>query len=97
MRATCMAATDTTVTARKPSVLVGVLAATIVAAVTLFIATFELSMADFPLVQLRSAIQQHLRPPVTRQGLKIVFSHATDHTGCRGACLAAERCFGGEK
>ncbi|WP_210453808.1 allose kinase [Pantoea ananatis] len=56
-----------------------------------------LSMADFPLVQLRSAIQQHLRPPVTRRGLKIVFSHATDHTGCRGACLAAERCFGGEK
>jgi hypothetical protein len=48
MRATRMAATDTTMAAAKPSVRTGVLAATIVALVTLFIATFELSMADFP-------------------------------------------------
>jgi hypothetical protein len=48
MRATRMAATDTTIAAAKPSVRAGVLAATIVAGVTLFIATFELSMADFP-------------------------------------------------
>ncbi len=53
-----------------------------------------LAMADFPLAQLRSQIQQHLRPPVTREGLKIIFSHSTDYTGCRGACLAAERLFG---
>jgi hypothetical protein len=48
MRATRMAATDTTIAAAKPSVRAGVLAATIVAGLTLFIATFELSMADFP-------------------------------------------------
>ncbi|GAB7195817.1 hypothetical protein OS11_20900 [Dickeya oryzae] len=53
-----------------------------------------LSMADFPLQQLRSRLMQHLRPPVTRHGLKLVVSAATDHTGCRGACLAAERYFG---
>ena len=35
-------------TASPPSVRAGVLAATVVALVTLFIATFELSMADFP-------------------------------------------------
>ncbi|KAF6661485.1 allose kinase [Enterobacteriaceae bacterium EKM102V] len=52
-----------------------------------------LAMADFPLALLRSQIQQHLRPPVTRENLKIVFSHSTDYTGCRGACLAAERLF----
>jgi hypothetical protein len=48
MCATGMAATDTTTAAAKPSVRSGVLAATIVAVVTLLIATFELSMADFP-------------------------------------------------
>lgn len=53
-----------------------------------------LAMADFPLAELRQLIQQHLRSPVTRSGLKIVFSEATDRTGCRGACLAAERHFG---
>lgn len=52
-----------------------------------------LAMADFPLARLRSQIQQHLRPPVTRENLKIIFSHSTDYTGCRGACLAAERLF----
>lgn len=56
-----------------------------------------LSMADFPLASLQSHIQRYLRPPVTRNGLKIVFSHATDYTGCRGACLAAERLFGSEQ
>ena len=43
-----MATTDPTTAAAKPSVRSAVLAATIVAVVTLFIATFELSMADFP-------------------------------------------------
>ncbi|WP_455864698.1 allose kinase [Pantoea agglomerans] len=62
---------------------------------TLILGGGVLAMADFPLAALREAIQQHLRPPVTRSGLKIVFSEATDRTGCRGACLAAERYFGG--
>lgn len=52
-----------------------------------------LAMADFPLAQLHREIARHLRPPVTRGGLKIINSHATDHTGCRGACLAAARYF----
>lgn len=52
-----------------------------------------LAMADFPLAQLRTEVQQYLRPPATRSGLRIVFSQSTDHTGCRGACLAAERLF----
>ncbi|QKJ88153.1 Allose kinase [Paramixta manurensis] len=52
-----------------------------------------LAMNDFPLATLRAQIVQHLRPPATRAGLKLVFSNATDHTGCRGACLAAERQF----
>ncbi|MEQ4530959.1 MAG: allose kinase [Mixta sp.] len=52
-----------------------------------------LAMTDFPLAQLRDVIFRHLRPPVTRQGLKVVFSSVTDQTGCRGACLAAERHF----
>lgn len=43
-----MATTDSTAAAAEPSVRAGVLAVTIVALVTLFIATFELSMADFP-------------------------------------------------
>ncbi|MBI5318614.1 hypothetical protein [Bradyrhizobium sp.] len=38
----------TTTAAAKPSVRAGVLAAAVVSAVTLLIATFELSMADFP-------------------------------------------------
>ncbi len=53
-----------------------------------------LAMNDFPLESLRRQIVRHLRPPVTRDGLKMVFSHATDQTGCRGACLAAARQFG---
>lgn len=56
-----------------------------------------LAMAGFPLAQLQHHIQRSLRPPVTRHGLRIVFSHATDYTGCRGACLAAERHFGERK
>ena len=43
-----MATTEQTTAAAKPSVRSGVLAASIVALVTLFIATFELSMADLP-------------------------------------------------
>lgn len=44
-----MAGMETTTTAAaKPSVRAGVLAAAVVSAVTLLIATFELSMADFP-------------------------------------------------
>lgn len=61
---------------------------------TLILGGGVLAMADFPLAELRQLIQQHLRPPVTRSGLKIVFSEASDRTGCRGACLAAERYFG---
>ncbi|WP_300000211.1 allose kinase [uncultured Cedecea sp.] len=52
-----------------------------------------LAMNNFPLTQLRDGIRSSLRPPVTRDGLKIVFSQSTDYTGCRGACLAAERYF----
>lgn len=53
-----------------------------------------LAMADFPLEGLRRQIVRHLRPPVTRDGLNIMFSKVTDRTGCRGACLAAARLFG---
>ncbi|MBN3134631.1 MULTISPECIES: allose kinase [Pectobacterium] len=53
-----------------------------------------LSMVDFPHAALRDGIWQHLRPPMTREKLNMVFSEATDYTGCRGACLAAERQFG---
>ena len=43
-----MAGTETTSAAARPSVRAGVLAAAIVSLVTLVIATFELSMGDFP-------------------------------------------------
>lgn len=52
-----------------------------------------LAMRDFPLAALQETIFTHLRPPATRQGLKVIFSSVTDQTGCRGACLAAERHF----
>ncbi|MCU5773244.1 allose kinase [Winslowiella arboricola] len=52
-----------------------------------------LGMNAFPLSSLREQIIRHLRPPATRDGLKIIFSKATDYTGCRGACYAAERHF----
>ncbi|WCG82479.1 allose kinase [Pectobacterium sp. A5351] len=55
-----------------------------------------LSMVDFPHAALRDGIWRHLRPPMTRGKLNMVFSEATDYTGCRGACLAAERQFGGK-
>lgn len=64
---------------------------------TLILGGGVLAMADFPLAELRQQIYGSLRPPVTRSGLKIVFSEATDRTGCRGACLAAERYFGEER
>lgn len=53
-----------------------------------------MAMSDFPLALLRNQITHYLRPPVTRSELQIVISHATDQTGCRGACLAAARRFG---
>ena len=53
-----------------------------------------LAMSDFPLERLCNQIKHYLRPPVTRSELQIVISHATDQTGCRGACLAAARRFG---
>src|SRR5215470_2685715 len=43
-----MAGVETTAVTARPSVRAGVLAAIIVSAVTLSIATFELSMGDFP-------------------------------------------------
>ena len=46
--AQAMAGTETIIAAAKPSVRAGVLAALIVSLVTLSIATFELSMGDFP-------------------------------------------------
>lgn len=53
-----------------------------------------LAMPDFPVERLQQNIIAHLRPPVTRAGLKIIISRATDETGCRGACYAAQRLFG---
>src|ERR1043166_480522 len=46
--AQAMAGTETIIAAAKPSVRAGVLAAVVVSLVTLSIATFELSMGDFP-------------------------------------------------
>lgn len=60
---------------------------------TLILGGGVLSMADFPLAELRAQIRHYLRPPITRSGLKIVFSEPGDRTGCRGACLAAQRYF----
>lgn len=57
----------------------------------LFLGGGVLAMENFPLARLRDHIRCSLRPPVTQDGLKIVFSQSTDYTGCRGACLAAER------
>ncbi|QOI56411.1 allose kinase [Rouxiella badensis] len=52
-----------------------------------------LSMAGFPLSRLERQIRSHLRGPQPANGLTIVLSGVTDETGCRGACLAAERDF----
>lgn len=60
----------------------------------LFLGGGVLSMADFPIEELHGQIRRYLRPPLTKNNLTIVVSHSTDLTGCRGACLAARRCFG---
>jgi allose kinase len=50
-----------------------------------------LMMRGFPLARLEQQIRQHLRGPQPANGLQIVQSGVTDETGCRGACLAAQR------
>lgn len=52
-----------------------------------------LSMVGFPLARLEQQIRSHLRGPQPANGLTIVQSGVTDETGCRGACLAAQRDF----
>ncbi|MGC6388751.1 allose kinase [Ewingella sp. S1.OA.A_B6] len=52
-----------------------------------------LAMQGFPLAQLERLIRSHLRSPHPANGLTIVISSISDETGCRGACLAAQRCF----
>lgn len=52
-----------------------------------------LSMTGFPLLRLEQEIRRNLRGPQPANGLKIVQSGVTDETGCRGACLAAQRDF----
>jgi len=50
-----------------------------------------LAMANFPIERLEASIRLHLRAPYPAQGLTIVTSSVTDETGCRGACMAAQR------
>lgn len=50
-----------------------------------------LAMAGFPLARLEDLIRGHLRSPYPASGLSIVISGVADETGCRGACLAAQR------
>lgn len=50
-----------------------------------------LSMTDFPLAKLERLIRSHLRSPHPANGLTIAISGISDETGCRGACLAAQR------
>ncbi len=52
-----------------------------------------LAMAGFPLGQLERLIRAHLRSPYPASGLTIAISGVSDETGCRGACLAAQRRF----
>ncbi|KQN51272.1 sugar kinase [Serratia sp. Leaf50] len=52
-----------------------------------------LAMAGFPSERLEQQIRSHLRGPQPANGLRIVQSGVTDETGCRGACLAAQRDF----
>jgi len=52
-----------------------------------------LSMAAFPLERLQQLIRSHLRSPYPANGLTIRVSDVSDETGCRGACLAAQRHF----
>jgi len=52
-----------------------------------------LAMAGFPLARLERLIRSHLRSPHPASGLTIAISGVSDETGCRGACLAAQRRF----
>jgi len=52
-----------------------------------------LAMENFPLAELEQQLRSHLRSPYPANGLTIHFSAVTDETGCRGACLAAQRVF----
>lgn len=52
-----------------------------------------IAMAGFPLAQLEQEIRRHLRGPQPVQGLAISVSRLSDDTGCKGACLAAQRYF----
>lgn len=52
-----------------------------------------LAMAGFPQERLQRLIRSHLRSPYPANGLTITLSGASDETGCRGACLAAQRRF----
>lgn len=56
-----------------------------------------LAMPGFPLAQLERLIRSHLRSPHPASGLTIAISGVSDETGCRGACLAAQRCFQQER
>ncbi|CAK9885917.1 MAG: D-allose kinase [Candidatus Erwinia impunctatus] len=60
----------------------------------LFLGGGVLAMDNFPMETLCHLIRRSLRPPLTKNNLQFVFSRATDQTGCRGACLAAQRLFG---
>src|SRR5471030_2035429 len=50
-----------------------------------------LAMAGFPLARLERLIRSHLRSPHPASGLTIAISGVSEETGCRGACLAAQR------
>ncbi|TPG60823.1 allose kinase [Ewingella americana] len=50
-----------------------------------------LAMAGFPLARLERLIRSHLRSPYPASGLTIAISGVSEETGCRGACLAAQR------
>ena len=52
-----------------------------------------LAMENFPLAELERQLRSHLRSPYPANDLTIHFSAVTDETGCRGACLAAQRVF----
>jgi allose kinase len=52
-----------------------------------------LSMTAFPIEKLQQLIRSHLRSPHPANGLTIAISGVSDETGCRGACLAAQRRF----
>ena len=49
--------------------------------------------AEYTVDELEQQLRSHLRSPYPANGLSIHFSAITDETGCRGACLAAQRVF----